>query len=158
MNWWKGTQSGREKWRKETSPGTILSTRYLQRIGLGLNPVLGGRRTVNNSLGNGRVKMFKYTLILTLSFWKFKLGQLIIVIYLRYYHDKVVQLNIPSSRSQNKFSNTKDRPWYFIHLPCSTLNHPKLNSSHPVISFSSFQIVILALLWFWIKSKQKKFK
>ena len=108
-HWWKDSHNGRAKWRKETSPGTTLSIRYLQWIVLGLNPVLGGGRTVNNSLGNGRAKMFKYTLILTLSLWKFTLGQLIIVIYLRHYHDKVVQLNITSSRNQNKFSNTKDR-------------------------------------------------
>jgi hypothetical protein len=108
-HWWKDTHSGREKWRKETSPGTTLSTRYLQRIGLGLNPVLGGGITVNNSLGHGWAKMFKYALILTISLWKFTLGQLIIVIYLRHYHDKVVKLNITSSRSQNMFGNTKAR-------------------------------------------------
>jgi len=68
---WKDTNSGREKWRKGTSPGITLSTRYLQRIGLGLKPVLGGGRTVNNSLGHGKAKMFKYTFILTIPLWKF---------------------------------------------------------------------------------------
>jgi hypothetical protein len=65
-HWWEDTQSGREKWLKETSPGTTLSTKYLQRIGLELNPVLGDGGTVNNSLGHGWAKMFKYTLILIL--------------------------------------------------------------------------------------------
>ena len=64
-HWWKDTHSGREKWRNETSPATTLSTRYLQWIGLGLNPVLGGGSTVNNNLGHGRAKMLKYTLIHT---------------------------------------------------------------------------------------------
>jgi hypothetical protein len=57
---------------------------------------------------------------------------------LRHYHDKVVKLNITSSRSQNMFGNTKARQWYFIHLPCRTSNHPKLNSNHPAISFFGF--------------------
>jgi hypothetical protein len=58
-HWWKDTQSGSEKWQIEAYRGTTFSTRYLQRIGLALIPVLGGGRTVNNSLGLGRAKMFK---------------------------------------------------------------------------------------------------